>query len=82
MTPLGGLKLRLEGADNDRRLRFAALSVIQIESDEQVRLVTDSRGRLRYRLEAGEYELRLQLGGETRFVVGEDGWTSVRLQLP
>lgn len=82
MRAAGGLKLALKGSGHDdRRVRCAALSVAPAGSDERVRLVTDSRGRLRYRLPPGEYELRLENGGATGFAVGEQGWTTVRLQL-
>jgi hypothetical protein len=83
MRPSGGLKLSLAGAGrDDRRVRFAALSIVPVGGQDELQLVTDSRGRLRCHLPAGEYGLRLQDGADARFVVGDQRWTSVRLQLP
>ena len=53
-----------------------------IDGSGERALVTDARGRLRYRLAAGDYELRLADGGGTRFAVADEQWTSVRLKLP
>jgi len=81
--PVGGLKLALEGVDrDDRRLRFARVSVASGNSQEELELVTDSQGRMRYCLAAGEYRVRLAAGGETRFTVNDGRWTVVRLRLP
>jgi hypothetical protein len=83
MKPHGGLTLALEGASHgDRRVRFAPFSVAPVGSKDEIELVTYSRGRMRYCLVAGEYRLRSEEGGETRFVVGDSGWTVVRLRLP
>jgi hypothetical protein len=82
MEHRGGLKLALKaGERDDRRLRFAAVAVAPLGSGDEVSLVTDSRGRLRYGLPAGDYRLRVEDGGETKFAVRDDGWTSVRLRL-
>lgn len=79
----GGLKLALTAAGrDDRRVRFATVSIAGPGSRAQAELVTDSRGRLRYPLAAGEYRLRLEQGGEAQFLVREHGWTTVRVQLP
>lgn len=81
--PVGGLKLALQGTDrDDRRLRFARVWVASGESQEERKLVTDARGRMRYCLAAGEYRVRLETGGERRFTVGDGRWTAVRLRLP
>jgi hypothetical protein len=83
MAPSGGLKLALVGAGHDdRRVRFARVDVALVGSRDEIELVTDSRGRLRYRLVAGEYRLRLEEGGETRFAVDDRRWSAVRLRLP
>ncbi len=63
-------------------MRFATVSIAAAEGRVQAELVTDSRGRLRYPLTAGDYRLRLEQGGEAQFVVREHGWTTVRVQLP
>lgn len=50
---------------------------------DEIKLVTDSRGRLRYRLTAGDYRLRvLQHSPATPFAVADRGWTTVRHRLP
>ncbi len=83
MRPVGGLKLALSAARrDDRRLRFVSLRLAAAGSQEEIRLVTDSCGRLRYRLPAGDYRLRLTDGRETRFEVADNRWTSLRVQLP
>lgn len=83
MALSGGVKLELAGASRgDRRARCARLSVATLGGADERTLVTDSRGRLRYHLAAGEYRLQLADGDETQFAVGDGGWTSVRLRLP
>jgi hypothetical protein len=83
MRPVGGLKLALKGVSHDdRRVRFAPVYVASVGSKDEIKLVTDSRGRLRYRLVAGDYRLRVQEGSETGFAVGDDRWTIVRLRMP
>jgi len=83
VRPAGGLKLELKTAGrDDRRLRFAPVSVAAEGGDDEIKLVTDSRGRLRYRLTAGDYRLRLRHGLNMRFAVGDHGWTAVHLRLP
>jgi hypothetical protein len=80
-TP-GGLKLALEGAcRDDRRVRFANVSLSAARAKDDVALVTDSQGRMRYRLSDGEYILRLTDGHESRFTVRDGRWTSVRIRL-
>jgi hypothetical protein len=82
MASSGGLKLELVGASRgDRRARCARLSIATVEGTYEQTLVTDSRGRLRYRLVAGEYRLRLADGGETRFAVSDSRWTPVHLRI-
>jgi hypothetical protein len=82
MKPIGGLKLALEGArHDDRRVRFAPVYVASLGSEDEIKLVTDSRGRMRYRLVAGEYRLRLEEGSKTGFAVHDRRWTVVRLRL-
>jgi hypothetical protein len=45
------LKLKLEGVRrDDRRVRFANVAVADVGDREEIALVTDSRGCLRYRL--------------------------------
>jgi hypothetical protein len=83
MASSGGLKLDLAGVSrNDRRLRCARLLVASVEGEEERALVTDSRGRLRYHLAAGEYRLELVGGGVTQFTVTDGRWTPVHLRLP
>jgi hypothetical protein len=82
VKPPGGLKLQLDAADrDDRRLRSAPVFVASVGGDDQIMLVTDSRGRLRYRLAAGDYRLRVQHAPELSFAVGDHGWTPVRVRL-
>ena len=57
------------------------LSVSPVGSEREISLVTDSSGRLRYPLPAGDYRLRLTAGHETRFAVADNRWTNLRLQL-
>jgi hypothetical protein len=81
MQAAGGLKLTLDQpARGDRRTRFARV-VLDGGSGEDTLLVTDSRGRLRYRLPDGQYRVRVPGGEETRFLVEEHRWTTVRLAL-
>ena len=82
MTPLGGLKLSLHGATrHHRRVRFAEITV-RPENGDEMRLVTDAAGRLRYRLPSGEYEIEVGSGGGAPCTVQREGWTSVRVRLP
>jgi hypothetical protein len=79
----GGLKLALEGtARDDRRVRFADVSVAAADATVATALVTDSQGRMRYRLPDGEYVLRAAGGDESRFTVRDGRWTTVRMRLP
>ncbi len=48
--------------------------------EDALSLVTDARGRMRYRLPDGEYQLSLLGGPCVRFVVRDRCWTTVRLQ--
>ena len=83
MRSVGGLKLELEGSvRDDRRVRCADVSLSAVDAGDAVALVTDSRGRMRYRLADGEYTLRLAVGHESRFSVRDGRWTSVRVRLP
>ena len=78
---VGGLKLKLEPTNrDDRRGRFAQI-VLEDGSGEAMPLATDARGRLQYRLPQGRYRVRVLAGEETRFVVKDRGWTTVRLAL-
>lgn len=82
MRTLGGLKLALEGATrSDRRVRFASVSLSAPHVGD-VPLVTDSQGRMRYRLPDGEYVLRIAQGEESKFAVRDGRWTTVRVRLP
>jgi hypothetical protein len=79
----GGLKLLLEGVRrDDRRVRFARVTVSSSRDEHEFDLVTDSCGRLAYRLPAGAYRLRVADAAEARFAVGSERWTTVRLRLP
>jgi hypothetical protein len=83
MRTAGGLKLALEGATrDDRRVRFANVSLSAADAKSDVALVTDSQGRMRYRLADGEYLLRMNGGQELRFAVRDGRWTTVRIRLP
>jgi hypothetical protein len=83
MRSSGGLKLMLTAPRrHDRRVRFAHVGVVSAGTDEEIALVTDSRGRLRYHLPAGDYRLRLSDGAETRFSVDGVRWTVLRPSLP
>lgn len=78
----GGLKLALRAAArDDRRLRFAQVKLRTPGIEDALSLVTDARGRMRYRLPDGEYQLSLLGGPCLRFVVRDRCWTTVRLQL-
>jgi hypothetical protein len=82
MGPADGLKLAVHGSGrDDRRVRFAEVTV-RPDGGEERHLVTDADGRLRYRLPSGEYEIRVDTGGEAHCTIRPDGWTSVHLQLP
>jgi hypothetical protein len=78
----GGLKLALQAATrDDRRLRFAQVKLRPAGIEDAFSLVTDARGRMRYRLPGGEYHLSLLGGPCVRFVVRDRGRATVRLQL-
>jgi putative salt-induced outer membrane protein YdiY len=80
---VGGLKLALEGAArDDRHGRFANVSLSAADAKDDVALVTDSHGRMRYRLADGDYLLRVAGGLESRFTVQDGRWTTVRMRLP
>jgi hypothetical protein len=80
---VGGLKLAVKGAArDDRRVRFAGVSLSATGSEDDLALVTDAEGRMRYRLADGDYRLRLAEGPESRFAVRDGRWTTVRIQLP
>jgi hypothetical protein len=82
MKPPGGLKLQLQSARrDDQRLRSAPVSVASLGGEDEITLVTDSRGRLRYRLTAGDYRLQVQHAPEISFAVRERGWTPVRVRV-
>jgi hypothetical protein len=82
MPTTGGLKLALQAATrDDRRLRFAQVKLRPAGIEDALSLVTDVRGRMRYRLPDGEYHLSLLGGPCVRFVVRDRCWTTVRLQL-
>jgi hypothetical protein len=81
MQAAGGLKLTLTPPTRDsRRTRFAQV-VLDGGSGEGHLLVTDSRGRLRYRLPDGQHRVRVLGGEEAQFVVEGGRWTAVRLAL-
>ena len=63
-------------------MRFAPVFIAAGGSEDELKLVTDSGGRMRYRLVTGEYRLRLETGSETGFAVRDGRWTTVRLRLP
>jgi len=79
----GGLKLRVEGMRrDDRRVRFARVTMSSSRDEEEFDLVTDSCGRLAYRLPSGRYRVRVAEAAEARFTVSGERWTTVRLRLP
>jgi hypothetical protein len=83
MRSSGGLKLILTAPQrDDRRVRFAHVGLVSAGTDEEIALLTDARGRLRYHLPPGNYRLRLDDGVETRFSVDRVRWTVVRPSLP
>jgi hypothetical protein len=58
MPAAGGLKLALQAATrDDRRLRFAQVKLRTPGIEDALCLVTDARGRMRYRLPDGEYRI-------------------------
>ena len=82
MRTTGGLKLALQAAArDDRRLRFAQVKLRTAGTEDALCLMTDARGRMRYRLPGGDYQLWLHGGPCVRFVVRDRCWTTVRLQL-
>jgi hypothetical protein len=83
VSATGGLKLRLEPSrQEDRSTRFARVTLSAIDNERTISLVTDARGRMRYRLAEGEYQLSLVGGEPVRFSVREQRWTLVRVHLP
>jgi hypothetical protein len=62
-------------------MRFAQVTLSKVGTEDATPLVTDARGRMRYRLPAGEYRLSLASGPHTQFAVHDRRWTTVRLQL-
>jgi hypothetical protein len=81
MASTSGIKLSLQGSGrHDRRVRFATVHVRAEGAGAEVELVTDSRGRLRYRLAPGAYRLLGPAGVEVCFEVSR-GWTPVRARL-
>jgi hypothetical protein len=81
MQAAGGLKLNLAPPTRDDRCTRFAQVVLDGGSGEDTLLVTDSLGRLRYRLPAGQYRVRVLGGEETQFLVEDRRWTTVRLAL-
>jgi hypothetical protein len=82
MPAAGGLKLRLESAkQQDRRGRFAHVRLSATGDQDPISLVTDARGRMRYRLADGDYELSLVEGTVVPFSVRDQRWTTVRVRL-
>jgi hypothetical protein len=82
MPAAGGLKLRVESAQQqDRRERFAQVRLSAADDPEPIVLVTDARGRMRYRLADGDYEVSLVEGDVVPFSVRDHRWTTVRLLL-
>ena len=81
MQAVGGLKLTLTSPTRDARLARFAQVVLDDDSGEGTSLVTDSRGRLRYRLPDGQHRLRVLGGEETEFLVEGGRWTAVRIAL-
>ena len=78
----GGLMLALQAAArDDRRWRCAQVQLRTAGTGDGLSLVTDARGRMRYRLPGGEYQLSLLGGPCVRFVVRDRCWTTLRLQL-
>jgi hypothetical protein len=70
MPATGGLKLALQAATReDRRLRFAQVKLRPAGIEDALSLVTDARGRMRYRLPDGKYQLSLPGGPCVRFVL-------------
>ncbi len=83
MPSTGGLKLTLDSATrDDRRARFAEVSLTLVGSDDRRSLVTDAQGRMRFRLADGDYLLRTAHGHESCFAVRDGRWTTVRVRLP
>jgi hypothetical protein len=81
MSTSSGLSLALEGEGReDPRLRFAKVHVARMGDGDEIELVTDARGRMRYRLPAGRYRVQLE-GGERAVFEITTGWTGVRLAL-
>ena len=81
MKPRGGLKLHLEADRDDRRIRWAQVTVAAVGSEEPLGLVTDAQGRLSFRLSPGDYRLHVPDQPEARFSVRASGWTPVHLRL-
>jgi hypothetical protein len=66
----------------DRRTRFARVTLTTPDDDIPISLVTDARGRMRHRLPDGEYHVLLPGGEHVRFTVRDQRWTTVRIHLP
>ena len=81
MQVAGGLRLTLEPPRRDDRRSRCAEVVLDGGSGVDTLLVTDSRGRLRYRLPDGPYRVRVPGGEQTQFRVAEQRGTMVRLAL-
>ena len=82
MPATGGLELALQAAArDDRRLRFAQVKLRTAGIEDALCLVTDARGRMRYRLPAGGYQRSFLGGPRVRFVVRDRCWITVGLQL-
>jgi hypothetical protein len=58
MPATGGLKLALQAATrDDRRFALCAVKLRTAGIEDALSLVTDARGRMRYRLPDSEYQL-------------------------
>ena len=81
MQAAGGLKLTLDPPTRDDHLARFAQVVLDRGSGDSALLVTDSRGRLRYRLPEGRYRVRVLGGEEMHFLIEERRRTTVRIAL-
>ena len=78
----GGLKLTLESSNQqDRNVRFAQVRLSANDDRGPILLVTDARGRMRYRLAEGDYWVSVAGGEPVRFSVRDQRWTPLRLVL-
>lgn len=66
---------------NDRRARFAQITLSRADGADATVLVADARGRMRYPLADGHYQLSLRGGPQVRFTVRDHRWTTIRLEL-